>query len=80
VASKSKGKIKVPASDNPGPQPDAPDAANCASASALGVIIPASQPPSATPAPTSTATSPKTTPSSTAHPSTKASPTPQAAA
>jgi protein phosphatase len=82
AASKSKGKIKVPPSDNPGPQPDAPDAANCASASALGVTIPVSQPAAApsSPAPTSAGASPKSSTSSTPRTSTKASPTPQAAA
>jgi PPM family protein phosphatase len=77
AATKSKGKIKVPAGDNPGPQPNAPDAANCASATALGVTIPPSQPPAATSSPAASS-SPKarTTPTSSA----KSSPTPQAAA
>jgi serine/threonine protein kinase len=41
AASKSKGKITVPASDNPGPQPTPPAAVDCAPAAALGVAIPA---------------------------------------
>ena len=75
-----KGKIKVPAGDNPGPQPDAPDAANCASASALSVTIPASQPPvTASPTPAATGASPKSSTSPTPKSSTKASATPRAA-
>jgi hypothetical protein len=78
-AAKSKGKIKVPASANPGPQPNAPDAANCAPAAALGMTIPASQPststaPTAHPTSTAPTARPSTTPTS-AHAST----TPQAA-
>jgi PPM family protein phosphatase len=81
AASKSKGKIKVPAGDNPGPQPDAPDAANCASASALSVTIPASQPPvTASPTPAATGASPKSSTSPTPKSSTRASATPRAAA
>jgi protein phosphatase len=41
AASKSKGKITVPARDNPGPQPSQPSADNCAPAAALGVTVPA---------------------------------------
>jgi PPM family protein phosphatase len=44
AASKSKGAIHVPASDNPGPQPSQPSADNCASAAALGVTVPAAAP------------------------------------
>jgi len=83
AAAHSKGKIKVPPSDNPGLQPDAPDAANCASATALGVTIPASQPAATvSPTPTPAHSSPKATasPSGTPRTSTKASPNPQAAA
>jgi protein phosphatase len=76
AAAKSKGKIKVPAGDNPGPQPDAPDAANCASATALGVTIPASQPAATTSPSASTSPKPSTTPTSSA----TSSPTPRAAA
>ena len=39
AAKKSKGKIKVPASENPGSQPTAPDAASCASATAFGITV-----------------------------------------
>jgi PPM family protein phosphatase len=76
AAAKSKGKIKVPAGDNPGPQPNAPDAANCASATALGVTIPPSQPPAAASSPAASSPKARTTPTSSA----KSSPTPQAAA
>jgi serine/threonine protein phosphatase PrpC len=75
AAAHSNGKIKVPPTDNPGPQPDAPDAANCASATALGVTIQASQPPvTPSPTPTPAHSSPKATatPSSTPHTSTTA--------
>jgi serine/threonine-protein kinase len=44
AASKSKGKITVPASDNPGPQPVPPSADNCAPAAALGVTVPTASP------------------------------------
>jgi serine/threonine protein phosphatase PrpC len=60
-AAKSKGKIKVPASANPGPQPSAPEAANCAPAAAFGITVS----PSPTVTPTSTAR-----PTSSAKPST----------
>jgi protein phosphatase len=81
AASKSHGKIKVPASDNPGPQPDAPDMASCASAPALSVPIPASRPPSAGPSSTPTAgASGKASVSPTPHSSAQASPTTRAAA
>jgi serine/threonine protein phosphatase PrpC len=60
-AAKSKGKIKVPASANPGPQPSAPEAANCAPAAAFGITVS----PSPTVTPTATAT-----PTSSAKPST----------
>ena len=81
-ASKSKGKIKVPASANPGPEPSAPEAANCASAPALGVTVPAT-PPTATQTtkPTATPTASSSVRASmtpTARPSTSASSTPQA--
>ncbi len=81
AASKSHGKIKVPAGDNPGPQPNAPDAANCASATALGITIPASQQPSTAPslAPGAGASG-QASGSATPRSSAKASPTAQAAA
>ena len=76
VASKSHGKIKVPASDNPGPEPDAPDSANCAPANALGVTIPVSQQPSTAPSSTtSPGASGKASVSPTPRSSVKASPT-----
>jgi serine/threonine protein phosphatase PrpC len=81
AASKSHGKIKVPATDNPGPQPNAPDAANCASATALGIAIPASQQPSAAPSSAPSAgASGKASVSPTPHSSAKTSPATQAAA
>ncbi len=83
AAAHSNGKIKVPPTDNPGPQPDAPDAANCASATALGVTIQAAQPPvtpSSTPTPAHSSPKATATPTSTPRTSTKASPTSQAAA
>ncbi|MGH3294796.1 MAG: hypothetical protein ACRDP7_23655, partial [Trebonia sp.] len=78
-AAKSKGKIKVPASANPGPQPNAPDAANCAPAAALGVAVSAAPPvaPSATATPTTSTARPTTTP--TARSTATASSTPRAA-
>jgi serine/threonine protein phosphatase PrpC len=78
-AAKSKGKIKVPASANPGPQPDAPDAANCAPAAALGITVPASTSTAPTSHPTSTASSARPTTSPTATSSARASATPRAA-
>ena len=74
-AAKSKGKIKVPPSANPGPQPTAPDAANCAAAAAFAITVPAA--PSA--APTSTASTARPTTSPTPTSSARASTTPQAA-
>jgi hypothetical protein len=73
-AAKSHGKIKVPASANPGPQPAAPDAANCAPASAFAITVPAS--PAVTPSahPTTT-TSAKPSTSPTARASASASAT-----
>jgi len=79
AAAKSKGKIKVPAGDNPGPQPNAPDAANCASATALGVTIPAVQPAVTPSSATTTGSSAKASVSPTPQSSAKVSPTPQAA-
>ncbi|MGH3262674.1 MAG: hypothetical protein ACRDNS_11805, partial [Trebonia sp.] len=74
-AARSHGRVKVPASANPGPRPAAPDAASCAPAAAFGVTVPA--------APSTTAGAhPKTT--SSAKPSTsptaKASTSPTATA
>jgi PPM family protein phosphatase len=80
AAAKSKGKIKVPPSDNPGPQPDAPDEANCASATALGLTIPASRPATSPSSATTTGSSAKASVSATPQSSAKVSPTPQAAA
>jgi PPM family protein phosphatase len=73
-AAKSHGKVKVPPGANPGPQPPAPDAANCAPASAFAITVPASPTPSpgAHPSPT---TSAKPTTSATAKASASASPT-----
>jgi len=59
AAAQKNKKLKIPAQDNPGPQPSAPDAADCASASAFG--IPASALPGGQPVTTPTAT-PTTTP------------------
>jgi len=71
-AAKSKSKVKVPVVANPGPQPNAPDAANCASAAALGVTMPASQPatsPTTQPTPAPTASNAKSSATPTAAPS-----------
>jgi PPM family protein phosphatase len=78
-AAKSKGKVKVPASANPGPQPSAPDAANCAPAAAFGITPTAA--PSTTPTTHPTSTASTARPSTTATPtsSAKATSTPQAA-
>jgi protein phosphatase len=78
-AARSKGKIKVPASANPGPQPNAPDAATCAPAMALGVTLPASPSVAPSSTPTSTASSARPTTSPTTRSSATASPTPRAA-
>ena len=70
-AAKSKGKIKVPASANPGPQPSAPEAANCAPAAAFGITVSPSPTVTPTATPTSSAkpsTSPTTKSSATATP------------
>jgi PPM family protein phosphatase len=77
TSARSKGKIKVPASANPGPQPNAPTAANCAPAAAFGMTIPAS--PSTSPTPTTSSTRPSATTSPTPRSSVRASSTPQAA-
>jgi protein phosphatase len=74
-AAKSKGKIKVPPSANPGPQPTAPEAANCAPAAAFAITVPASPPA----APTSAASTARPTTSPTPTSSARASTTPQAA-
>jgi LytR cell envelope-related transcriptional attenuator len=58
AAVKSKGKGKVPASDNPGSRPGPPAAASCAPATAFGVTVPPPSPspsPSAAPRPAATA-------------------------
>jgi PPM family protein phosphatase len=78
-AARSKGKIKVPANANPGPQPNAPDAANCAPAMALGVTLPASPSVAPSSTPTSTSSSARPTTSPTTRSSATASPTPRAA-
>jgi len=78
-AAKSKGKIKVPPSANPGPQPTAPEAANCAPEAAFGITTTPAPPvaASSTPKPTTTSAKPTTTPTTRA--SATASKTPQAA-
>jgi len=77
AASKAKVKPKVPASDNPGPMPATPEAADCAPAAEFGIT--ASQLPGATttttPAPTTTAT-----PKSSGKAKPTKSPTPKASA
>ena len=79
-AAKSKGKIKVPASANPGPQPSAPEAANCAPAAAFGITVPAATSTTAG-APTTTPTAKSSTakPTSTPKSSASATATPRAA-
>jgi serine/threonine protein phosphatase PrpC len=79
LASKAKVKPKVPASDNPGPMPAAPDAADCAPAAEFGIL--ATQLPGTTTTTTTPTTTPAATPGSkatTKKPATKASPTPRA--
>ena len=85
LAVHSKPKIKVPASDKPGPMPAVPDAAGCAPAAAFG--IPASALPAqaggtgATVSPSpSSSPSPRSSPSPTRSPSVKKSATPRATA
>jgi PPM family protein phosphatase len=68
-AEHSKPKIKVPASDAPGPQPAAPNADDCAPASAFGI------PAAALPGPNSATPPPAPTPSPTVRPSFSARPT-----
>ena len=80
TAAKKKPKGTVPASLNPGPQPTAPSAANCAPATAFGITASASQPPvSATATPTPTTSTAKPTTSPTAKPSATTSSTARAA-
>jgi protein phosphatase len=78
-AAKSKGRIKVPPSANPGPQPAAPEAANCAPAAAFAITVPAAPSTAPTSHPTSTATTARPTTSPRATTSARASTTPQAA-
>jgi hypothetical protein len=78
-AEHSKPKIKVPASDAPGPMPPRPDLDSCAPASAFG--IPASALPSTqttAPATTPTATTPTAKPSVTPTPRATVKKTPAA--